>query len=281
MPSATIKLFLVHGDAKRLRIASISNWTGKGVGAPRSEIEELLAREEANACGVYFLSGRDPQSGEATLYLGEADCIRERLRGHLNKDDWNQVVFFISTDQALTKAHARFLEGRLIQLAKESGRSVLKNSHSSGSRLPEADQMDTEAYLERMLQLLPVLGIDALVPIDSASRNKTENSRLYCDIKGLRASGHLTPAGFLVLKGSQAVLEERASARNYPNAVAFRRRLIELKKLVAINDHLSFVQDVEFASPSAAAAAIHGGSANGLTAWKTEEGRTLKQLEMS
>jgi len=139
--------------------------------------------------------------------------------------------------------------------------------------------MDTETYLERMLQLLPVLGIEALVPIDSASRNKTESSRLYCEIKGLRASGHLTPAGFLVLKGSQAVLDERASASKYPNAVAPRRRLIELKKLVAREDHLAFVQDVEFASPSAAAAAIHGGSANGLTAWRTEDGRSLKELE--
>ena len=31
MPSATIKLFLVHGDAKRLRTAELSNWTGKAV----------------------------------------------------------------------------------------------------------------------------------------------------------------------------------------------------------------------------------------------------------
>jgi hypothetical protein len=31
MSSATIKIFLVQGDPKRLRIAELSNWTGKAV----------------------------------------------------------------------------------------------------------------------------------------------------------------------------------------------------------------------------------------------------------
>jgi len=34
MTSATIKLFLPRGDAKSLRSAEISNWTGKAVAAP-------------------------------------------------------------------------------------------------------------------------------------------------------------------------------------------------------------------------------------------------------
>jgi Domain of unknown function (DUF4357) len=42
---------------------------------------------------------------------------------------------------------------------------------------------------------------------------------------------------------------------------------------------LEFAKDAEFTSPSAAAAVIHGGNANGLTAWKTEDGRTLRELE--
>ncbi|MEW6073382.1 MAG: DUF4357 domain-containing protein [Planctomycetota bacterium] len=44
-------------------------------------------------------------------------------------------------------------------------------------------------------------------------------------------------------------------------------------------DGLVFTRDVEFASPSAAAAVVHGGHANGLLAWKTREGETLKQTE--
>ena len=44
-------------------------------------------------------------------------------------------------------------------------------------------------------------------------------------------------------------------------------------------DSLLFTRDVEFSSPSAAAAIIHGGSGNGLIAWKDKSGRTLKQIE--
>ena len=39
MTSATIKLFLPRGDAKSLRTAEISNWTGKAVAAPRTEVQ--------------------------------------------------------------------------------------------------------------------------------------------------------------------------------------------------------------------------------------------------
>ena len=45
-------------------------------------------------------------------------------------------------------------------------------------------------------------------------------------------------------------------------------------------DRLLFLKDIEFASPSAAAAVVHGGHANGLTAWKDANGKTLKELEV-
>jgi hypothetical protein len=43
--------------------------------------------------------------------------------------------------------------------------------------------------------------------------------------------------------------------------------------------HLVFAKDTEFSSPSSAAAVVHGGHANGLTAWKDKNGRTLKEIE--
>jgi len=279
MSSATIKLFLVQGDAKRLRTAALSNWTGKAVAAPRSEFESLLGREEAGKSGVYFLTGTDPDSGKPALYVGEAESLRERLRGHLDKDFWNHVLFFISTDENLTKAHVRYLEGRLIEQAKTAGRAVVKNSQASGSRLPESDREDMEVFLERIHQLMPVLGVDALVPIGSGGTGRSESQLLYCEIKGVKATGRLTPSGFVVLKGSQAVPKERASAQQYPSAIAPRRRLIEDGTLVEEGAYLVFRTDAEFSSPSAAATVIHGGSANGLLAWKTKDGKTLKELE--
>ena len=139
MPSATIKLFLVYSDAKRLRTAELSNWTGKAVAGPRSELDGVLAREEPAKPGVYFLSGIDSEPGQSAVYVGEAESIRDRLRSHLDKDFWNHVVFFISKDEPLTKAHTRCLEGRLIEQAKMAGRALVMNGQSSGSKLPESD----------------------------------------------------------------------------------------------------------------------------------------------
>jgi len=61
--------------------------------------------------------------------------------------------------------------------------------------------------------------------------------------------------------------------------VSQRNQLIEDGSLIEKNGFLIFTKDAEFSSPSAAAAVVHGGSANGLIAWKTKEGISLKQLD--
>ncbi len=55
MNSATIKLFLPLGDPRQLRTAEISNWSGKAVAAPRTDLDALLSREELDKPGVYLL----------------------------------------------------------------------------------------------------------------------------------------------------------------------------------------------------------------------------------
>jgi hypothetical protein len=279
MPSATIKIFLVHGDPKRLRTAELSNWTGKAVAGPRSEFDGVLDREESDNSGVYFLTGSDPELGKPAIYVGEAEKIRDRIKAHLQKDFWNQAVYFISRDQNLTKAHIRYLEGRLIEQARQAGRAIVRNGQSSGARLPESDQEDMEIFLEKINQLLPVLGVELLVPASGKAEGESEQKLLYCEIKGIKARGHLSPNGFVVLKGSQAVLMERASAQKYPWPMNMRQKLKEEGVLVTKSDHVIFTRDAEFSSPSAAASIVHGGHANGLTAWKDGQGKTLKKIE--
>ncbi len=279
MPSATIKIFLVYGDPKRLRTAELSNWTGKAVAGPRSEFDSVLSREESQKSGVYLLTGIDPETGKSAVYIGEAEAIKDRVKGHLDKDFWNHIAFFTSKDENLTKAHIRYLEGRLIEQAKQAGRAVVINSQGSGSRLPESDREDMEIFLEKIHQLLPVLGVEVLVPRTINAAGVAELELLFCEIKGLKATGHLTPNGIVVLAGSQAVLIDRPSSQKYPWALNMRKRLIDDGVLASKMDHFLFTQDAEFSSPSAAAAVIHGGHANGLISWKNKDGKILKELE--
>jgi len=85
MPSATIKLFLPHGDPKRLRTAEISNWSGKAVAAPRTDFDALLDREEMGQSGVYVLTGADPETGNPMADVGEAEVLCDRLKIHKAK----------------------------------------------------------------------------------------------------------------------------------------------------------------------------------------------------
>jgi hypothetical protein len=279
MHSATIKLFLAYADPKRLRIAEISNWNGKAVAGPRAELDDILARPESHQAGVYFLTGTDPDSGRNTVYIGEAEVIRDRIKNHLDKDFWNSLIFVLSKDENLTKAHNKFLEGLLIEQANKAGRALVRNGQASGSKLPESDRADMEIFLERIHQLMPVLGADFLVPISPQSLGTKTTPLLYCKMKGLVVKGIQGIAGFLVYKGSQAVLNERPSTKDFPYARTLRHRLIQDGTLEKKEKCYEFVKDTEFTSPSAAAAVVQGGSANGLREWKTEDGKTLKELE--
>ena len=272
-------MFLAFGDPKRLRTVELSNWTGKAVAGPRSEFEKVLQREESKGSGVYFLSGVDPDTNKSAIYIGEAECVRDRIRSHLSKDFWNNISFFVTKDENLTKAHIRYIEGRLIEIAKSAGRSIVMNSQGSGAKLPESDREDMEIFLEKMQQILPVLGVEAFVQATPKAESEAEKDMLTCKIKSVVASGYLTPNGIVVLAGSGAVLEERSSAKKWPSVMTQRNNLIDGGELVQEGEKLVFVKDTEFSSPSSAAAVIHGGSANGLTAWVNANGESLKDLQ--
>lgn len=277
--STTVKIFLVKGSPTSIRTAELSNWTGKAVAGPRSQIEDILKREEAAKPGVYFLSGVNPETGKDRVYIGEAEVIRSRIKGHSDKDFWKSIVFFVSKDENLTKAHIKYLEGRLIESARSAGRFELENNQASGSHLPESDAADMDIFLYRMEQLLPILGQDFLKPVVKTELFKKKDDLLFCEIKNVKATGKQTDSGFVVLKDSEAVFKERPSTQKYQYASNLRSSLLKDGVIQERSGKYIFLTDYEFSSPSAAAAVIHGGQANGLTSWKDSKGVSLKQKE--
>ncbi len=90
----------------------------------------------------------------------------------------------MSKDENLTKAHIKYLEGKLIDLAKAAQRFELDNSNASGAHLPESDSADMDVFLAKIKQLLPVLGHDFLEPIVKPPVSGREPELLICKIKG-------------------------------------------------------------------------------------------------
>ena len=197
----------------------------------------------------------------------------------MSKDFWNNVTFFITKDENLTKAHVRYIEGRLIEIAKTAGRSIVMNSQGSGAKLPESDREDMEVFLVKMQQVLPVLGVEAFVQTSSSPQTEESRELLTCKIKNVTSTGYLSPNGIVVLAGSEARLKERSSAQKWPSVLVQRNKLIEEGGLVQDGDKYVFTKDTEFSSPSSAAAVIHGGSANGLISWVNSNGQSLKELQ--
>lgn len=105
--SQSIRIFLAKGSSSGLRTAEISNWSGKTIVCSRKELDELSQRDESSRPGVYFLIGNEVTTGEDSAYVDEAEKVAKRLKQHLNKDYWNQVVTFVGKDENLTKAHIK------------------------------------------------------------------------------------------------------------------------------------------------------------------------------
>ena len=222
-------------------------------------------------------------------YIGEAENVWIRLKQHVVfKDFWDQVIFFTSKDDNLTKAHVKYLESRVVALALDAKRIKLDNgSTPTMSNLPRPDRDAMEEFLEPARILLGSLGFNFLEPVrkrktddDSVSDNgPLSHITLYLSLekRGIAAERTVTDEGFVVAEGS---IGEKNPKDSFGATYAKQRQeLITQGVLVEFGEHLKFTQDVLFSSPSAAAAVVCAGARNGRRSWKDERKNTLKELE--
>lgn len=285
-----IRVYLVDGTPGGLLTAEIMNWTGHVVAAPRSDIADLLSREEVRRTGVYVLIGDDPASlapsGKA-LYVGEGDDIAVRLRHHARSEDsggkdfWDRIVVLTSKDANLTKAHARYLEARLINAATSAKRATVLNGTSPVPiQLPEADVSDMEYYLSQVQIVLPVLGITEFRPTRLSKSSAPKPSEVVGLTERASPTFHFeiprhqitafaqeVDGEFTVLEGSMA-RADWAGTHRHPGYQQLHTSLLSEGTLQPASNGLArFTQDVVFSSSSAAAAIVAGRSANGRTSW--------------
>ncbi|QJT08300.1 GIY-YIG nuclease family protein [Oceanidesulfovibrio marinus] len=272
----SIKIFLPQGDPEGLRIIEKSNWTGLGFAFNRATFEIARQRQEMAKTGVYVLVGSGESSSLPVIYVGEGDPIKPRLESHYaQKDFWNWAVFFVSKDGSLNKAHVKYLEHRLVDLASKAKQVSLDNGNSpQAPTLSEAELADCESFLEDMRSIFPLLGLSAfeLPQVKPKSRHL-----LSINSKGVHAEGFEASQGFVVRKGSHAVVEEVPSIHQY--GTSLRSDLVEKEVLSLEGNHYTFTQDYTFKSPSTAAIVVLGRSANGRTEWRDKNGKTLKEIQ--
>ena len=276
----SIRVFVPDGYPDGLRLVERSNWTGVGVVFKRTGYKQAASRPEFDRTGIYVLVGSSEDSTLPTIYVGEGDPVKNRLNQHYSKKDfWDWAVFFVTKDSSLNKAHVKYLESRLLELAKAAKQSKRDNAGSSlQPTLSEVETADVESFLQDMLGIFPLLGLSVFEKT-TASTKPRRSQMLHINAKGIKAAGYEDAKGFVVLSGSEMVAEETNSIHGYLSSL--RNDLKEQNVVEAQGKKYVFTENYTFSSPSTAAGVIQGRAANGREDWKTDKGITLKQLQTS
>lgn len=274
----TIKIFLIDGDPNGRMSCELSNWTGKAYKIPRIKIKECSDRDDLASTGVYLLFGKD-EEGKDQVYIGEAESTLKRLNQHLTqKDFWNETIVFVSKDDNLNKAHIKYIENRLHDIAKTANRYKIENSITpTQSSISESDRAEMEEFIENIKMLVNTLGHKVFDEKREFKPKQKSEIFLIKAARGAEAQGEPTSDGFVVFKASKAAGTTVVSMTH--NFVNLRQKLIEEGVLVNKGEFCEFPEDYIFSSPSTAASIVLGRNANGLTEWKQSTGKTLKDFE--
>lgn len=274
MLGKTIELYLVNGTTDSLVVAEILGRDCKALKLPRTEVSSCT-NEYINEAGVYFLFCQD-DSGSESIYIGEAEDIKDRLLQHIRDYNsgkepyyWNTVVMFVG--KGLDKAHTRYLEDKLVTMARSCNRcTILTKSTFKNTRIKDSHQPMLEEFVENVQLLISAFGYKAL---EKGPTPEDTTTHFYCQSNGANAKGFVSPGGFTIVKGSKITPKVVATFKQYAPGYFQLRERLEADGTI-VNE--VFQSNYEFSAPSAAAAVILGRNANGKTEWKTKEGTSLK-----
>lgn len=272
----SIELFFVNGDPDGLITATIPfQWTGNVLVARRTQLDEALAREEANRPGAYLLVGEI--DGKSSLYVGETDIIKDRIKTHAReKEWWDLTVLITSNGEPLNKAHVRYLENRLFEEANRIGKIAVDYGRSpSASQLSEAARAHMDDFMDNLLLVLPALGFD-FYNQDVSEPQSTGDSEtpppmarfsFTLPSQGISATARLEGGRFIVESGSEARERWVGKGSEASTYGKLYHELVEQEILKRQGDLRIFAKDFAFKSTSAAAAVVSGRPASGPVSW--------------
>lgn len=290
----SINLFLMDGDANGRIKCTITNWTGVAYKIPRTELDQCKERNDLKQSGVYFLFGNSDETGKGVVYIGQAgtrkngEGILYRLMEHKRnpeKDYWTEAIVFTTSNNSFGPTEISYLENRFCKLAIEAKRYEVKNSNDpTPGNITEEKESEMEEFIDYSKVIMGALGYKLFEPIINKSCIEKQDTpkiaevdqiplcleRVIKNVGKVEANGIQTSEGFVVLSGSRISPQDD----NTIPAVIKERR-----KSAPIDTNGILKEDLLFTSPSYAAMFVIGKSANGLTSWKTQDGKTLKSLE--
>lgn len=288
----SINLYLMDGDASGRIKCTLANWTGVAYKIPRTELEKCRERDDLKQSGVYFLFGTSDETGKGIVYIGQAGArkngegLLNRLQEHKrnpDKDYWTEAIVFTTSNNSFGPTEISYLENRFCNLAISANRYDVKNGNDPTSgNITEEKESEMEEFIDYAKIIIGTLGHKLFEPItqpaaekhDKEENNNSASEILYLErtiknVGKVEATGCQTAEGFVVMKGSHV---SPKSSDSIPKIIKEKRENAKIKDGILQEDML-------FSSPSYSGSFVIGQSCNGLTYWKTKDGRTLKSLE--
>lgn len=282
----SLELFFIDGKPDGMLTAEVFNWTGHVLRIPRTLIKKGLDRSETSQTGVYVLIGQTEDGPLA--YVGEAEDMRARLRQHVSgKEWWDTAILITTTGDMLHKAHVKYLESRLVEIARSVGNTPLENASTPPrSSLNEAAMANMESFLDTLNMVLPAIRVDMFLektPAKTLSTPVSTQAEQVIDFvlnvpkHGITAQAKLLDGEVIVLAGSLARAKWNAIDASY---FKLHAELLGNGVLDVLGDLAVFTKDYAFSSPSAASGVIFGRADNGRKSWKhSKSGKTFAEWE--
>ena len=278
----TIQIFLPNGSPTGIRIAELTTRIVQVIDVPRKLLPEFLKKPESAHVGVYYLVAEPEDGGEPRAYVGQSGDLRARLTEHNTKKDfWQRALVLISKTHSMTQTHALFLEWYSLTMVKQAERYEADNGNS-GTRphTPAPMEADCHEIFTTGRTLLATLGHPLFDPVVQPNSTVSKSDEFFCKAGAgeVDARGLYTQEGFVVREGSIG------RKQNVPSIVgtsdsSFRDKLIADGVMNVEGDKVVFTKDHLFRSPSMAAVAVLGRTANGWQEWKDEKGNTLHAVK--
>ncbi len=277
-----VEIFLTDGNPAGLQEIKIKNRTIMGLAVPRINLKKLLDYKKLYP-GVYFLFGINEEPLiQNSVYVGETEDFKTRIRQHAEKEFWKNAVFFHGVD--LNRAHIKYLEFQIYNELSRAGKVSLLNQNIP--KEPKITIADKAVMEETKNDIFLILGTIGYPEMNKKTGIKTQVSGgsledfiFHIRYKSISAKMVPNSSGFTVLSGSQTFKVGGEYTSSLKGITTLQTQLIEKNNLVSKGDYYELMIDVLFNSPSAAAVFVRGRNTNGRTAWKTEKGRTYAEIE--
>jgi hypothetical protein len=169
---------------------------------------------------------------------------------------------------------------QLLAEGKHGGVAVVRAARQGGcgSRRANHGSVVAKADGRRRREPRATLGYPVFDAVRKNVASSSPEEVFYCKASGADGRGLYTPEGFVVLNGSIGRRE------NVPSIIGTahgrcRDKMLESGMMKASGDKVVFEKDQLFDSPSKAALALMGSTANGWIVWKNQEGKILDELK--